>query len=59
MQAAHSHGEYIVMVATGIVSPVDPDKTPRSHGNPIPPGYYSVNVDRVIKYNREVALDFH
>jgi hypothetical protein len=30
----------------------------RSHGNPIPPGYYSVSVDRVIKDYREVPLDF-
>ena len=51
-------GNSIVVVAQGIVSPMDPDKTPRSHGNPIPPGYYSVSVDRVIKYYRELALDF-
>ena len=51
-------GNSTVMVATGIVSPMDPDKTARIHGNPIPPGYYSVNVDRVIKDYREVALDF-
>jgi len=48
----------IVLVAHGIVSPVVPDKTPRSHGNPIPPGYYSISVNRVIKDYREVALDF-
>ena len=52
-------GNSTVMVATGIVSPVDPDKAPRIHRNLIPPGYYSVNVDRVIKYYSEVALDFH
>jgi len=46
------------MVAHGIVSPVVPDKTPRSHGNPIPPRYYSVSMDRIIKEYREVALDF-
>ena len=51
-------GNSTVMVATSIVSLVDPDKTPRIHGNPISPGYYSVNVDRVIKDYREVALDF-
>ena len=51
-------GNSTIMVATGIVSPMDPDKTPRSHGNPIPLGYYSVNEDRVIKDYREVALDF-
>jgi hypothetical protein len=51
-------GNNTVLVAHGIASPVDPDKTPRSHGNPIPPGYYSISVDRVIKYYREVSLDF-
>jgi hypothetical protein len=34
------------------------DKTPTIHGNPIPPGYYSASVDRVIKDNREVPFDF-
>ena len=47
-----------VLVAHGIFSHVVPDKTPRSHGNPIPPGYYSVSVDRVIKDYREAALYF-
>ena len=47
-----------VLVAHGIVSPVVSEKTLRSHGNPIPPGYYSVSVDRVIKDYREVTLDF-
>jgi hypothetical protein len=51
-------GNSTVVVAHGIVSPVVPDKAPRSHGNPIPPGYYSVSVDRVIKEYREVTLDF-
>ena len=51
-------GDGTVMVDTGVVSPVDPNKTPRSHGNPIPPGYYSVSVVRVIKDYREVPLDF-
>ena len=31
-----------VLVAHGIISPVVLEKTPTSHGNPIPPGYYSV-----------------
>ena len=48
----------IVLVAHGIVSPVVPDKTPSIHGNPIPLGYYSISVDRVIKDYREVPLDF-
>jgi hypothetical protein len=47
-----------VLVAHGIVSPVVPEKTPTSHGNPIPPGYYSVSVNRGIKDYREVPLDF-
>ena len=47
-----------VLVAHGIISPVVPDKTPTIHGNLIPPGYYSVLVDRVIKDYREVPLDF-
>ena len=48
----------IVLVAHGIVSPMVPDKTSTIHGNPIPPGYYSILVDRVIKDYREVPLDF-
>jgi hypothetical protein len=51
-------GNSTVMVAHSIVSPVDPNKTPRSHGDPISPGYYSVSVDRVVKDYREVALDY-
>ena len=51
-------GNNTVMVVHGIVSPMVPDKTTRSHGNPIPPAYYSVSVDRVIKDYREMALDF-
>ena len=47
-----------IMVTHDIVSPMVPDKTLRSHGNPILPGYYSVSMDRVIKEYREVALDF-
>jgi hypothetical protein len=47
-----------VLVAHGIVSPVVLENTPTIHGNPIPPGYYSVSVDRVIKDYREVPLDF-
>ena len=46
------------LVVHGIVSPVVPEKTPTSHGNPIPPSYYSVSMDRVIKEYREVPLDF-
>ena len=51
-------GNSTVVVAHGIISPMVPGKTPTSHGNPIPPGYYSILVDRVIKDYREVPLDF-
>ena len=47
-----------VLVVHNIVSLVVPNKTPTIHGNPIPPGYYSVLMDRVIKDYREVPLDF-
>jgi hypothetical protein len=47
-----------VLATHGIISPMVPKKTPRSHGNQISPGYYSVSVDRVIKDYREVALGF-
>ena len=50
-------GNIIVLVATAIVSPMDPNKSPRIHGNPIPPGYASVLVDRVVKDYRELTLD--
>ena len=52
------HTGATVLVAHGIVSPVVPEKTPTSHGNPIPPSCYSVSVDKVIKDYREVPLDF-
>ena len=47
-----------VLVAHGIVSPMVPKKTPTRQGNPIPPSYYSILVDRVIKDYRKVPLDF-
>ena len=47
-----------IVVATGVVSPEDLHKTPRILGNPIPPGYFRVSVDRVVKDYREMALDF-
>ena len=47
-----------VLVTHDIVSPVVPGKTPTSNGNLIPPRYYSVLVDRVLKDYREVPLDF-
>jgi hypothetical protein len=49
----------IVLVAYGFVSLVVPgEEAPTSHGNQIPPGYYSVEVDRVINDYKKVALDF-
>jgi len=50
-------GKITVLVATTIVSLVDPDKSPpRIHGNLIQPGYFSVSVDRVCKDYRELGL---
>ena len=34
-----------IMVAVGVVSPIDRTKTPRIHGSVIQPGYASVSVD--------------
>jgi hypothetical protein len=49
----------IVLVAYGFIYPVVPgEEAPTSHGNPIPPCYYSVRVDRVINDYKKVALDF-
>jgi hypothetical protein len=50
-------GNITVLVATAIVSLVDPKKSPRIHGNPIPPGYASISVDRVVKDYSELGLD--
>jgi hypothetical protein len=48
-----------VLVAYGFVSLVVPsEEAPIRHGNPIPPGYYSVGVNRVINDYKKVALDF-
>lgn len=52
-----SMGNSTVVAATDVVSPVDPNKAPRSHRIPISPGYHSVSVDRVVRHYREVALD--
>jgi hypothetical protein len=46
-----------VKVATGVISPINPTKTPRIHSVAIPPGYASVSVDRVVKGHENVALD--
>jgi hypothetical protein len=50
-------GNAIVKVATDVVSPIDPTKTPRIHSVAIPPEYGSVSVDRVVKGHENVALD--
>ena len=50
-------GNATVVVATGVVCPIDPTKTPRTHTVVIPPGYASVSVDRVVKCYSNVPLD--
>jgi hypothetical protein len=48
-----------VLVAYGIVSPVVPgQETPTIHGKQIPPGYYSVEVDRVVDEYKKLAPEF-
>jgi len=37
------------MVVVGVVTPIDPTKTPRIHGAIVLPRYASVSVDRVVK----------
>ena len=46
-----------VMVAIGVVFPIDHTKTPRIHATIIPPTYASVSVDRVMKGFSNVPLD--
>jgi hypothetical protein len=50
-------GNATVKVPTGVISPIDPTKTPRIYSVTIPPGYASVSVDRVVKGHENVALD--
>jgi hypothetical protein len=50
-------GNATVKVATSVISPIDPTKTPRIHSVIIPPGYASVSVDKVVKDHENVALD--
>jgi len=45
------------MVVVGVVTPVDPTKTPTIHGVIVPPGYASVSVDRVVKGFSNVQLE--
>jgi hypothetical protein len=46
-----------VMVATGVVGPIDRTKTPRIHGVVIPAGYASVSVDKAVRGFEDVPLD--
>ena len=50
-------GATTIMVATGVVSPIDPLQTPICHGSKVPAGYARVSVDRVEKAHRGVNLD--
>ena len=50
-------GTATVMVAIGVVFPIDLMKTPRCHGTIIQPEYASVLVDRVVKGFSNVRLD--
>ncbi|XP_021316005.1 uncharacterized protein LOC110435037 [Sorghum bicolor] len=50
-------GDVIVKVATGVISPIDPTKTPRIHSVPIPAGYACVSVDRVVRGRENVPLN--
>jgi hypothetical protein len=50
-------GNATVKVATSVISPIDPTKTPRIHSVAIPPGYASVSVDRVVKGHENMALN--
>jgi hypothetical protein len=48
-----------VLVAYSIVSPMIPgQEAPTIHGKQIPPGYYSVGVDRVVDECKKLALEF-
>jgi len=46
-----------VMVAVGVVTPIDPTKTPRIHVAIVPAGYASISVDRVVKGFNNVQLE--
>jgi hypothetical protein len=50
-------GDATVMVAVGVVTHIDPTKTPRIHGAIVPAGYASVSVDRVVKGFENVQLE--
>jgi hypothetical protein len=46
-----------VMVATGVVGPIDRIKTPRIDGVVIPDGYASVSMDKAVRGFEDVPLD--
>ena len=50
-------GTATVMVAVGVVTPVDPTRTPRIHGAIVSPRYASISVDRVVKCFSNVQLE--
>ena len=50
-------GTATVMVVVGVVTPVDPTRTPRIHGAIVPPGYASVSVNRVVKGFSNMQLE--
>jgi len=55
-------GNGIVKVVTGVVSPIDPTKTPRINTVVISPGYASVSVDRcwrslMLTFNRQLIME--
>jgi hypothetical protein len=48
-----------VLVAYDIISPMVPgQEAPTSHRKQIPPGYYSIGVDRVVDEYKKLALEF-
>jgi hypothetical protein len=50
-------GNDTIKVIVDVFTPLDPTKTPRIHGAPIPPGYARVIVDKVSKGYEDLALD--
>lgn len=52
-----AHGQGSIKVADGIVSPIDPTKTPIIHGRKVPAGYARVSVDRVVREHFNVPLE--
>jgi len=50
-------GDGTVKVATGVISPINPTRTPRIHSVLIPAGSARVSVDRVVRGHENVPLD--